>query len=58
MVATGLSARGLDIANIMHVINYDLPKAGTGGITEYVHRIGKLSCFIFSSFISATMGSR
>ncbi|KAJ5738458.1 DEAD/DEAH box RNA helicase [Penicillium malachiteum] len=40
MVATGLSARGLDIVNVMHVINYDLPKVQHGGITEYVHRIG------------------
>lgn len=40
MVATGLSARGLDIVNVMHVINYDLPKAAHGGITEYIHRIG------------------
>jgi hypothetical protein len=45
MVATGLSARGLDIPNIMHVVNYDLPKVMHGGITEYVHRIGTLSCF-------------
>jgi len=44
MVATGLSARGLDIANIMHVVNYDLPKSIHGGITEYVHRIGTLPC--------------
>lgn len=43
MVATGLSARGLDIVNVMHVINFDLPKAMHGGITEYIHRIGKLS---------------
>lgn len=48
MVATGVSSRGLDIANIMHVINYDLPKVGTGGITEYVHRIGKLACYTYS----------
>ena len=25
----------------MHVINYDLPSAGYGGIQEYVHRIGR-----------------
>ncbi|KAJ5288649.1 hypothetical protein N7478_001679 [Penicillium angulare] len=41
MVATGLSARGLDIVNVMHVINFDLPKASHGGITEYIHRIGR-----------------
>ncbi|RAL05149.1 DEAD/DEAH box helicase [Aspergillus ibericus CBS 121593] len=41
LVATGVSARGLDIKNVMHVINYDLPRAQHGGITEYVHRIGR-----------------
>ncbi|KAJ5797990.1 DEAD/DEAH box RNA helicase [Penicillium pulvis] len=41
LVATGISARGLDIVNVMHVINYDLPKAHHGGITEYIHRIGR-----------------
>ena len=46
LVATGLSARGLDIANVMHVINYDLPKAHHGGVTEYIHRIG-ISQFTF-----------
>lgn len=41
MVATGVSARGLDIKNVMHVVNFDLPRALHGGVTEYVHRIGK-----------------
>lgn len=40
MITTGVSARGLDIINIMHVINYDLPRAAQGGVTEYMHRIG------------------
>jgi ATP-dependent RNA helicase DDX3X len=40
-VATGVTARGLDVANIKHVINYDLPSTQHGGITEYVHRIGR-----------------
>jgi superfamily II DNA/RNA helicase len=40
MVATGVSARGLDVINVLHVINYDLPSAMHGGITEYIHRIG------------------
>lgn len=49
MIATGVSARGLDIINVMHVINYDLPKVMHGGINEYIHRIGmyreeRLSC--------------
>ncbi|KAF1810943.1 putative DEAD/DEAH box RNA helicase [Eremomyces bilateralis CBS 781.70] len=41
LVATGISARGIDVVNVMHVINYDLPAADQGGIKEYVHRIGR-----------------
>ena len=41
LVATGVSARGLDIKNVMHVINYDMPNSEYGGIHEYVHRIGR-----------------
>ncbi|KAE8390863.1 putative DEAD/DEAH box RNA helicase [Aspergillus alliaceus] len=41
LVATGVSARGLDIKNVMHVVNFDLPRQSHGGITEYVHRIGR-----------------
>lgn len=41
LVATGVTARGLDVANIKHVINYDLPSTQHDGITEYIHRIGR-----------------
>ncbi|CAI7566357.1 unnamed protein product [Penicillium crustosum] len=41
MIATGVSARGLDVINVLHVVNYDLPSAAHGGITEYIHRIGR-----------------
>ncbi|OCK80775.1 DEAD/DEAH box RNA helicase [Lepidopterella palustris CBS 459.81] len=41
LVATGVTARGLDINHITHVINYDLPSGQHGGIDEYVHRIGR-----------------
>ncbi|KAK8070971.1 DEAD/DEAH box helicase [Apiospora hydei] len=41
LVTTGVSARGIDVKNIRHVINYDLPSADHGGITEYTHRIGR-----------------
>ena len=37
MVATDVAARGLDIPNVTHVINYDLPN----DIDDYVHRIGR-----------------
>jgi len=40
LVATDVAARGLDIAGIDHVINYDFP-TGEGGAEEYVHRIGR-----------------
>ncbi len=36
-VATDVAARGLDINDITHVINYDLPKF----CEDYVHRIGR-----------------
>jgi ATP-dependent RNA helicase DDX3X len=41
LVATGVSARGIDVRNVHHVINYDLPSMDHGGIEEYTHRIGK-----------------
>lgn len=37
MIATNVAARGLDIRNVMHIVNYDLPQ----DIDEYVHRIGE-----------------
>ncbi|MBU0546912.1 DEAD/DEAH box helicase [Patescibacteria group bacterium] len=37
LVATDVAARGLDVANISHVINYDIPAT----YTDYVHRIGR-----------------
>lgn len=40
LIATGVTARGIDVRNVMHVINYDLPSMDHGGIEEYTHRIG------------------
>lgn len=37
IVATDVAARGIDINNISHVINFDLPKFAE----DYVHRIGR-----------------
>ena len=38
MVATDVAGRGLDIPDVAHVINYDLP---TRSIESYTHRIGR-----------------
>jgi ATP-dependent RNA helicase RhlE len=37
LVATDVAARGLDIPNVSHVINFDTPQA----YEDYVHRIGR-----------------
>nr|AGN49316.1 vasa [Halobatrachus didactylus] len=37
LVATSVAARGLDIPDVQHVVNFDLPS----NIDEYVHRIGR-----------------
>jgi len=38
LVATDVAARGLDIAHLTHVVNYDVPSAPK----QYVHRIGRV----------------
>lgn len=37
LVATDIAARGLDIAGVSHVVNYDVPE----NAEDYVHRIGR-----------------
>jgi ATP-dependent RNA helicase RhlE len=37
LIATDVAARGLDIPNVSHVINYDPPKV----YDDYIHRIGR-----------------
>jgi ATP-dependent RNA helicase RhlE len=37
LVATDIAARGLDVAGVSHVINYDVPQ----NPEDYVHRIGR-----------------
>jgi ATP-dependent RNA helicase DeaD len=41
LVATDVAARGLDIKNVSHIINYDIPKTVEG----YTHRIGRTARF-------------
>ena len=37
LVATDVAARGIDVADVTHVINYSLPRE----YTDYIHRIGR-----------------
>ncbi|GFT47725.1 probable ATP-dependent RNA helicase DDX17, partial [Nephila pilipes] len=37
LIATDVAARGLDVSDIQHVVNYDLPT----NIEDYIHRIGR-----------------
>lgn len=37
LVSTDVASRGLDISNLSHVVNFDMPKYAE----EYVHRIGR-----------------
>ncbi len=37
LVATDVAARGIDVAGLSHIINFDLPRASE----DYVHRIGR-----------------
>ena len=41
LVATDVAARGLDIKNVSHVFNYDIPK----NALDYTHRIGRTARF-------------
>jgi ATP-dependent RNA helicase RhlE len=37
LVATDVAARGIDVADVAHVVNYDMPKEAE----DYVHRVGR-----------------
>jgi len=37
LVATDVAARGIDVANVAHVVNFDLPKLPE----DFVHRVGR-----------------
>ena len=37
LVATDVAARGIDVANVAHVVNFDIPKVAE----DFVHRVGR-----------------
>jgi ATP-dependent RNA helicase DDX51/DBP6 len=37
LIASDLVARGLDLPNLAHVVNYDMPAS----VTSYIHRVGR-----------------
>jgi len=37
LVATDVAARGIDVANVAHVVNFDVPKIAE----DFVHRVGR-----------------
>jgi ATP-dependent RNA helicase RhlE len=37
LVATDVAARGIDVANVAQVVNFDLPKVAE----DFVHRVGR-----------------
>ena len=37
VIATDRASRGLDLPNLSHVVNYDVPRS----ISSYVHRVGR-----------------
>ena len=37
LVATDIASRGIDVADVSHVVNFDLPNS----YEDYVHRIGR-----------------
>jgi len=54
LVATDLAGRGLDIAELAAVVNYDLPRSAV----DYLHRIGRTGraghCGVALSFVTAS----
>ena len=56
LVATDVAARGIDVAHVAHVVNYDMPKEAE----DFVHRIGRTGRAGNRGFAStfATAGER
>ncbi|HOX38374.1 MAG TPA: DEAD/DEAH box helicase [Candidatus Brocadiia bacterium] len=52
LVATDIASRGLDVADIEHVINYDFP----GSCEDYIHRVGRTArvgaCGMATTFVT------
>jgi superfamily II DNA/RNA helicase len=46
LVATSVTARGIDVRNVTHVINDDLPSIEYGGIKEYNRRLVRFHLLI------------
>ena len=53
LVATAVAARGLDIKDVMHVVNYDMPDE----VEEYVHRYGTCRILLLHFFNTFFLGS-
>jgi len=49
LVATDIAARGLDVADIEHVVNYDFPRSAE----DYIHRVGRTARLAASGLASS-----
>ncbi|WP_233520466.1 DEAD/DEAH box helicase [Flocculibacter collagenilyticus] len=54
LITTDVASRGLDLLNVSHVINFDMPKHAE----EYVHRIGRTGRAGFSGFAISFVGPK
>lgn len=49
LIATDIAARGIDVADIEHIINYDFPRCPE----DYIHRIGRTARAAASGFATS-----
>ncbi len=54
LITTDVASRGLDLLNVTHVINFDLPK----NAEEYIHRIGRTGRAGFKGFAISLVGPK